>query len=175
MAQDVSFGVKAGANFSNAKTEADSESATGDVKAGLVLGVFSRMMLTDAFAIQPEILYSQEGYKDGKNAKMNLSYVNIPVMAKVFLAEGFNLQAGPQLGILAGKKAKIGDERVDIDDMKSINFSLNFGAGYDFEQGLSIEARYCLGLTNVDDSELAEFLDMTTKTRSFQLTLGYRF
>lgn len=163
----TTFGVKAGLNISNIKVDGDGASASFDSKAGLAIGGFAKFNLSDEFALQPELLFSQHGAKIG-DAKFNLNYISVPVMAKYYFS-GFNIQAGPQLGLLMSAKAD--DEDVK-DSMKGMDFGINIGAGYDFEMGLGIDARYNVGLSNI-----AEDTDDDSKmlNKGFQFTLSYAF
>jgi hypothetical protein len=178
-AQDVRFGVKAGLNIAT---------LTGDVvddiksKIGFNVGGFSEIKISEKFAVQPELLYSTQGAKfDGGSESLN--YINIPVMAKFFVAESFSIEAGPQIGFLTSAKAKFDDEDVSVDikdELKSIDFGLNFGAGYDFTPNLSAGLRYNLGLSNIADNESNdeegfETEDFELKNSVFSLSLSYKF
>lgn len=184
-AQETRFGVKAGANLST---------FTGDVEdakslVGFHVGAFAEIKLTDKFAVQPEILFSTQGAKNEESGagfssedKLNLSYLNIPVMAKYYVAEKFSLEAGPQIGFLLSAKDKYeysgpggsdsGKEDVK-DGFKSIDFGVNFGAGYDFTENLSVGLRYNLGLSNIADGDDAG--DAKVKNSVFSLSVGYKF
>jgi len=175
-AQETRFGVKAGANLANFTGDVDDL----DSKVGFHVGGFAEIKLTDKFAVQPEILFSTQGakYKEsGYEEKTNLSYLNIPVMAKYYVAEKFSLEAGPQIGFLLSAKSKFdgGGESGDVDikdGLKSIDFGVNFGAGYDFTENLSVGLRYNLGLSNISDSEEG---DGKIKNSVFSLSVGYKF
>lgn len=77
-----------------------------------------------------------------------------------------NLLLGPALGINVDAKLKIdgGDTAVetDIEDVKTFDFGLIFGAGVDVGP-VTIDARYNLGLTTTDNSE--EELDVKNSVR----------
>lgn len=168
-AQDVTFGVKAGLNFSNIKTNIDNwGSSSPDGRTGFYIGGLVDFGISEQFHIQPEALFSSEGFKDG-----DLSYINIPVLAKFYVVEGFNIQAGPQLGILV-------DADGGTEGFNTTNFSLSFGAGYELPGGFFFDARYSLGLTDIteiDDIYLGDvvFSGIDIKTRNFQVGFGYRF
>ena len=116
--------------------------------------------------MQPELLYSMEGSNEDES---NLDFIRIPVMAKFFLGEGFNLQAGPELAFVAGGGAI-------KDSLKSMDFGLGFGAGYELSSGLMFDARYNLGLSDLNDFPTGSGLeDAKITTNSFQIGLGYRF
>lgn len=162
-AQDATFGVKGGLNFSNVKVDTDSGGVSPDGRTGFYIGGLADFGITEEFHIQPEAIFSFEGAKD-----FDLTYLNIPVLAKYYVAEGFNIQAGPQLGILI-------DAENDTDDLKTFNFALSFGAGYELPNGLFFDARYNLGLSDILDADEAEAIGLEMKTRNFQVGLGYRF
>ncbi len=61
MAQDVSFGVKGGVNFSNASQEDFTTSAITTFHLGVVMEAH----YTEKIALQPEILYSFQGFDYG--------------------------------------------------------------------------------------------------------------
>ncbi len=170
-AQEAKFGVKAGLNLSNVTGDVSGNS----VKAGFQAGGFVEFKVSEKFSVQPEVLYSLQGAKydeEGTNVDFNLSYFNIPVMAKYYVADGFSLEAGPQLGFLLSAKAKGGGVTVDVkDSFESIDFGMNVGAGYDITDRFSIGARYGFGLSNIaKDSEGDKI-----HNSNIAIALGYKF
>ena len=93
--QELHFGVKAGANFSNLKFSTDFGGVTPDGATSFYVGALADIGFSEKFHVQPEVLYSMEGAKDA-----DISYLNIPVMLKYYILEGLNVQAGPQIGFL---------------------------------------------------------------------------
>ncbi|MEO8236869.1 MAG: porin family protein [Flavobacterium sp.] len=148
-------------------------------KVGFLVGGFAEIKLSEKFAIQPELLFATQGTKfeadgGGDDLKYNLDYLNVPVMAKFYVVDKFSLEAGPQIGFLLSAKAKAGDEDENVkDSFKSIDFGVNFGAGYDFTENLSAGIRYNLGLANILDTE--EGNDTKIKNSVFSLSVGYKF
>jgi len=165
-AQDVKFGAKVGLNV--ATLTGDVEDASSLI--GFQVGGFAEIKVSDKFAVQPELLFSAQGSTDDfDNSDLNLNYLNIPVMAKYYVAESFSLEAGPQIGFLMSAKV----EGEDVKDfIESVDFGLNFGAGYDFTEKLSAGLRYNLGLSNTfkDAGE-----DFKAKNSVFSIALGYKF
>ncbi|MBS2210348.1 PorT family protein [Carboxylicivirga mesophila] len=171
----TTFGVKAGVNFASLSDDFSDM----DSKMGLAVGAFAKFELSEKFAFQPELLFSAQGAKleeGGAEMKIKANYLNLPLMGKYYLAEGFSLQAGPQIGFLMSANAELtgaGEENFDEDikdEMKGIDFGLNFGAGYELENGLGFDARYNLGLSNIIDSD-----EETAKNGVFQITVSYAF
>ncbi len=165
-AQDTKFGVKAGLNIAN---------LTGDVEdasslIGFQIGGFAEFKISEKFAIQPELMYSAQGASSDTDGDLKLGYLNIPVMAKYYVAKSFSLEAGPQVGFLLSAEV----EGVDVKDVfESVDFGVNFGAGYDFTENLSAGLRYNLGLSNVAKTEAGE--DFTVNNSVFSITVGYKF
>lgn len=153
-AQETKFGVKAGVNMANLGGDADADGVTSFYVGGLV-----DIAVSEKFHVQPELLYSSEGAEDAE-----ISFIRIPIMAKFYVAESFNLQAGPTIGIKAGA-----DDGVD-EFTKSLDYGLGVGAAYELAGGLFFDARYNFGLANISDVD--EF-DVTTT--AFQIGLGFRF
>jgi Outer membrane protein beta-barrel domain len=180
IAQDVSFGAKAGINVSNQKFTSGSGggSQTGDSKVGLAIGGFAEIGVSDNFAIQPELLYSQMGTKDKSTSfTVNVDYIAIPVLAK-YRNSGFGVYAGPQIGILANAKYKGGGSSISAkDDYKSIDFDGVFGAEYTFEPGIVISARYLFGLANIAKTGTNSNYESGDKVTNsaFNITVGYVF
>ncbi|MBP1224741.1 porin family protein [Flavobacterium sp. 1355] len=180
-AQETKFGVKGGLNIANLGGDVEDTSS----KIGFHVGGFAEFKISDKFAIQPELLFSTQGAKtewsdEGVRVeeKLNLSYLNIPVMAKFYVAEKFSLEAGPQIGFLLSAKSKVeaGDfsDEVDVKDAyESIDFGVNFGAGYDFTENLSAGVRYNLGLSNIAKTEDGEDFKMNNSV--FSVSVGYKF
>src|SRR5690606_22490540 len=138
-AQETTFGLKAGLNLSNAKFKVDGISASPDGRAGFYIGGLVDFGISEKFHIQPEVLYSSEGVDEGE-----ISFVNIPVLAKYYVMEGLSIQAGPQLGILL-------DADGGTEAFKKTNFGLNIGAGYELAGGIFFDARYTIGVSNIAD------------------------
>src|SRR4051812_47756675 len=66
------FGIKAGGNYSNVYDTRDQNFHT-DPKIGLATGVFLAIPFGTWFGIQPELLFSQKGFK-GKGSVLGADY-----------------------------------------------------------------------------------------------------
>jgi hypothetical protein len=151
---DMKFGVKAGYTSSTFTGDFEGDGTTGFYVGGLV-----DFAVSESFHVQPELLYSMEGAKDSK-----LNYLRIPIMAKYYVMQGLSLQAGPELGFVAG-----GDSEIK-DGVKSMDYGLGIGAGYELASGLMFDARYNLGMANIVKEGEGKL-----GTASINIGLGYRF
>jgi len=174
--EDMSFGIKGGLNISTI-TNVNDVGVSSSSLIGFHVGVFGEFMVSDKFAIQPELLYSAQGIKldfDGDKGDLKLDYINIPVMAKYYVAEAFSLEFGPQIGFLVSAKAKSGGVSEDVkDQFKSTDVSLGFGANYNFAEKFMLGARYNLGLTRLQKDLFPG--ESESKNSVFQISLGYKF
>lgn len=191
-AQDgAQFGVKGGINFATITSDADF--VDFESRTCFHLGAVLELPISDMFSFQPEVLYSCQGAdysadvddspSETKAAlfegSIKLAYLNIPLMAKYYIAEGFSLEAGPQIGFLLSAKDEYDSQGDSGEDdikeyVKGFDFGVNFGLGYKLEGGLNFGARYNLGLTNGND-DIGELGDYTLKNGVFQFSLGYFF
>ncbi|HEU5148788.1 MAG TPA: porin family protein [Chryseosolibacter sp.] len=179
---ELAIGIKAGPNFATIDTES-SAAANYKNRAGFHGGAFV-LVKAAKFGIQPEIIFSQQGSKveiNSQNFESNFSYVNIPVIIKLYTIAGINIQAGPQFGFVTNAEQPIQDQlnpgsyRVqDVKDkMKSSDFTVALGLGWDLPFGLTIDARYNMGLSKIyDDAPSQQTED--AKNQVFQVSLGYK-
>lgn len=176
----ISPGVKAGINISNLYGD---DVNSPDSKVGFVAGGFVSIGVSELFAVQPEIFYSQKGAKDtvaDTEITTRLDYIEIPVLAKLSFPTESTVTpvffAGPAVGIEASAKAKSDGDEADIEDTKSTEFGLVVGGGAQLAVGdaggaVTADVRYVLGLTSIDDS--SEELDV--KNGTISLLVGYAF
>lgn len=172
------FGIKAGGNLSSV-TGSDSKS-----KFGFYAGAFVNIPISEAFSIQPEVIYSQQGTKAKDkyyfvviaetDRKQILNYINVPVMVQYNATSKFYLEAGPEFGFLISAKAEenfLGKSfsRDNKSSLNTFNFGLGLGLGYKLMPKLGINARYIAGLT-----EIAKEGD-SSKNTNFQLGVNYYF
>jgi hypothetical protein len=172
------IGIKGGPNFANINTQ---ESAGENYKArtGFHLGAFA-LIKGQKVGFQPEVLFSQQGskfkYSGSPDLKANFSYVNVPLIVKLYTIAGINLQVGPQIGFLTSAKWEDYDENTKVvtehdikENFKSTDFSLALGVGWDLPLGLSIDGRYNLGLSDVNSGG-----GESVKNQVWQFSIGYK-
>ena len=163
------LGLKGGLNFANV----NADEVTGldyESRTGYHFGVYSLIKVA-SFGIQPEVLYSVQGTTvniDDLNEefKSDFHYLNVPVMAKLYLPLGLNLQAGPQFGVLLSAESDGDDVK---EEFKNADMSAALGAGWDAPFGLRINARYIIGLNDISEDG-----DSEVQNRVFQVSLGYK-
>ena len=171
-AQKVNIGIKAGANFYNVNNDNGSEY---DTKTGLHAGLLGHIHLAPQLALQPEIVYSSQGAKSNVaniNRKLNLDYINVPVLLQYMFDNGFRLQAGPQVGFLVNAKSEVNGVKTDVkESLKTVDFGVGAGVGYVHPpSGFGVDARYNLGLSNINENSTVK-----STNRGFQLGVFYLF
>ncbi|MBO9681969.1 MAG: PorT family protein [Flavisolibacter sp.] len=169
----VSLGIKAGVNIANWYNKSGNFVTTNnDARIGAYAGLFAHIHLGDLFAVQPEVVYSMQGFKNANN-KYVANYINIPLLGQVMLGNGFRVETGPQLGILTDAKTEdyAGNENPGLKPfLKSTDFSWTFGASYLSPIGVGAEVRYNMGLSNIRTST-----SDNVKNRVWQIGLFYQF
>ena len=172
-AQSLRFGVKAGANFANV-SGAGTNGVSTSTLVGFNGGVFLGLGLSDNLFIQPELVYSGQGFKEsnqGSSGTQTEGYFNIPVLVKYQLPVGVYFETGPQIGFLMSAKAKAsGYSADDKAQFKSTDFSWAVGAGFVIPSTqLGIDLRYNIGLSNI----AADASGGSVKNGVFQAGLTY--
>ena len=151
-------------------------------KFGMAAGIEGQYQLNNWFGLSAAVMYSQQGAK-AKNydVKVNTEYINIPVMAKFYVTKGLSLNVGLQPGFMTKAKAKGEGRTIDVkSNCNKVDFSIPMSIAYEFENGLSFEARYATGLTNVgkdafDSTSSSWDKAYQNKNEVFMLTVGYKF
>lgn len=175
------FGVKAGVNRSTLRVdEVDNENA----RYGFHLGVFGRADASDAVGLQAELLYSTKGTSVswdgliGQETTFNLGYLDLPVFVVFRLADALELHAGGYVGyLLASDVSTSGDlgsgtEELDTDHFHPLDFGLLGGVGINLGPA-QIGARYGYGLSELAESEAAEFLLGDAKNAVGQVYIAF--
>jgi hypothetical protein len=100
------FGVKLGLNYSNVY-DAQGENFVADAKFGVALGGFVSIPIGTFIGVQPELMYSQKGYKSsgtflGTSYSMTRTtdFLDIPIYFVVKPVENISLLFGPQYSYL---------------------------------------------------------------------------
>jgi hypothetical protein len=165
------------------------------------LGGFLRWRPSSHFAIQPEVTYSQQGSKNtiplGSLDIVNttkLSYLNVPILAKVYLGDAFNIQFGPQFGLLlAGRQ--VGQtgytmssgsattyQTADVETTKDYksDVALCAGLGLDLKSGFILATRLNYGLSDIDNNSQSQaarkYLNLGgLHNRVMEVSVGYAF
>ena len=119
--------------------------------------------------------------EDGTNAgtkykaTMKLDYINMPILANIYVTKGLAVKFGIQPGFNISSKMKVSQGSTSVSmslsdlgfDTNSFDFSIPIGLSYEFNNFV-IDGRYNIGVTKVID-------DFDYKNRVFQFTVGYKF
>ena len=169
------FGIRGGANFFNFGGEDVSENNYTN-RTGYHAGVYASILAANRIAIEPGVYYSVKGTQndDAVNSRAVLDYVDVPLLLRMYVSDGFNLFAGPQVSFLTKSKfeSDFGGSTVSIDtnSIKDTDMGLVFGLGYNLPKGFNVQGSYDLGLTPIFENS-----DADVYNRGFKFSLGYSF
>lgn len=152
-----------------------------DPRVGVVAGVEGEYQASDIFSVSAGVLYSMQGSKyeyellNQKYKSTNkLDYINVPIMANVYVTKGLAVKLGVQPGfnVSSSNKQEVntfagsGSSTFDV-KAKSVDFSIPVGLSYEYNN-FQLDARYNWGLTKAFENGKA-------RNSVFQITLGYKF
>ncbi|MBF9140160.1 porin family protein [Hymenobacter properus] len=197
LGQDLGLGVHIGPKAGVALSVLDGQlNRSTFYKAGFSGGLMLRIRREKAIAIQPELLFVQQGTGSGlkpnsssADYKINFNSINLPVMVKVYLGKMVNLQVGPQVGCIVSARevgqigtsssgAAVSTDRDVLADYYPLNFAVCGGLGIDLPNGLVASARLNYGFSDInnnpDDQKLREALKLGgLHNRGFEFSVGY--
>ncbi|MBR5068038.1 MAG: PorT family protein [Bacteroidales bacterium] len=133
------------------------------------------------------------------NGRLKADYINLPLMANVYLFKGLALKTGLQVGFNVhdklsysayyaelldfrnqdtfiidysnnGNSSFISTEGTVSDVSKTVDLGIPVGISYEYKN-ITLDARYYFGLTNMNDVEDSEVMH----NRVLSITLGYKF
>ena len=192
----ASFGLKGGLNIAF-RYASETIDYTSDLEPFFHLGAFLNIRFGHAdknalrtVGLQPELLYSRMGfrlistlYEENEygypfywweeETPCYLDYLTLPIMFKIYIFKGLNIEAGPYLSYLLSVTPESlsidnGPKMVLSDLQGGLDAGLCFGIGMETKFGLTFGARYTLGL-----SDLASNLDWRNQILS--LSVGWKF
>jgi Outer membrane protein beta-barrel domain len=179
-------GLKAGINISNVY-DTKGEDFKAKAKVGAALGGFVSIPFGKYIGIQPEILYSQKGFKaTGKilgspySYTRTTNYLDIPLLLTIKPVEELTLVVGPQYSFLLSEKnefenaliTSVQEQQFDNDNIRKNTLAFLGGADFNFEKVL-------LGVRAGWDvqNNAGDGTSSTPRYKNvwYQATLGYRF
>ena len=177
----VYFGAKGGVNFTNMTSDGFEDEKS---RTGFHLGLVSEIPLSERFSLQPEVLYATQGLEANRtfagqnfNGEYQLDYIQVPVLAKIYLIDGLAIEAGPSFNFLVEEEydfeSDMGDAEFDTEAGSDFEFGGAIGASYKFNSGFFASARYTQGFTDVFDSD--NWDDDAIKNNGIQLGIGLMF
>lgn len=172
-AQQFEAGLKAGVNVSNFMG-GDFGEIKNKALLGLHAGGFLRFHLGSSFALQPELIFSNQGAQLEEGSETydaRIAYVNIPLMLQWHGGSGFYAEAGPQLGFKVSEE--IDNQSVE-DFAKSTDIALGLGLGYQTKSGFGLGARYNIGVSKVGDFDPGD-IDPDFTNGVLQVSIFYSF
>lgn len=165
---------------------------TIEMKPAFHLGAYLQVPLSNTFSFEPGIYYSGKGtrinqtfmtnslIKPRATVTNNAHYVEMPLLLRVHLRPGLQLYAGPQLGYLVENRiraeAGILGASYEYDwktnpGIRKFDFGLSGGLGYEFINGINLQAGYEYGLSTLDEGRS----NVDAYNRVIKVSLGYTF
>ncbi len=163
-------------------------------KTGPHFGGYVNIPINEIFSFEPGLQYAKKGYSIkgdfginalkflaiNAGAQVQSHYIDIPLHMKVNVANGFNVYAGPQVSVLARStlNAKLGVLGISIFNkgigitqrMNRVDFGMNAGVGYQFENGINLQAGYEHGLAKLDKND-----NYDAYNRAVKVSVGFTF
>jgi len=180
------FGIKGGVNFANFTGD---DFSSDNSRTSFNVGLLAEIPLADRFSIQPEVMYSGQGFDfyerdqdnifdTDDNVEYQVDYINVPVLAKIYLVDGLSVQAGPSFNFKVNEEIDYqptqdgGD--IDTDLARDFEFGGVAGLEYKFNNGFFIQGRYNYGFSKLykDDSALG---DSDIHNSVWQAGIGFMF
>ena len=110
-----------------------------DPRIGLAAGVEAEYQATDIFSISAGLIYSMQGNKyeeKGITSTQKLDYINIPILANVYVVKGLAVKLGIQPAFNVSDKVKVSGGSTSITkdntDAESFDFSIPVGLSYEY-------------------------------------------
>jgi hypothetical protein len=180
------FGLKAGINISNVY-DSKGQDFKAKAKIGAALGGFVSIPFGKYIGIQPEILYSQKGFKGTGSIlgspysyTRTTNYLDIPLLLTIKPVNELTIVVGPQYSFLLSEKnefentlfTSVQEQQFDNDNIRKNTLAFLGGADFNFDK-VVIGVRAGWDVQN----NAGDGTSNTPRYKNvwYQATLGYRF
>ena len=194
--RNTGFGIKGGFTASNFRGDDKKNYADEGIYNTFHAGIYTQYGFNDKFSIQPELLYSRQGFA-GNNGLPNaqgqkivgayntrLDYIQVPVLLVYNFLDNVSVHVGPQVSLLT-KVRENGVERKIANDDNKYSYaynSLDYGLAAGLEARLGparVGGRYVAGFNEIiKDQDLAKTGNKAIsdiKNGAFQVYVGIGF
>ncbi len=182
---EISFGLKVGSNYSNVY-DSQGEKFAAEGKYGLAAGAFLSLPLGKVIGIQPEVIYSEKGFKAtgsflGSNysATRTTTYIDVPILLAIKPISFLTILAGPQYSFLVKQNnnftstlAVVDQQKIfDNDNIRKNTLGLTGGVDINLSNFvIGARAGWDVQNNNGDGSSTTP----RYKNAWYQATIGYR-
>ena len=180
----IAFGVKGGLDVSNIIKTNDPNYAT-NYKTGFNAGITLDVHLVGPLTLAPELLYAQKGFSTqttyGK-FDQRTNFIDVPILAKIKLAQGFNVVVGPEISFLTSTTNTYDSgfstvvQKQYEDDANKFRKNLIdgvIGVSFDLSKSVDIHGRYSLDLQKNNQDGTSQTPQY--RNQVWQIGLGVRF
>lgn len=194
--RNTGFGIKGGFTASNFRGDDKKNYSDEGIYNTFHAGVYAQYGFTDKISIQPELLYSRQGFA-GNNGQPNtqgstingayntrLDYIQVPVLLVYNFLDNVSVHVGPQVSLLT-KVRENGVERKLANDQGNFSYaynSLDYGlaAGLEARVGPArVGGRYVAGFNQIikdqDFTKTGNRALTDIKNGAFQVYVGIGF
>ncbi|MCB2376491.1 PorT family protein [Hymenobacter sp. BT635] len=166
--RNTGFGIKGGFNLADVYGDDKKNFGNGGNYKSFHAGVYGQYGFNNRLSIQPEILYSRQGFEGNSTkttttgtsstqvtvSERRLDYLQVPVLLVFNILDNVSIHAGPQVSLLTkvmedGKERKIADEN-NAHGYSYSSFDYGVSAGAEARVGPArVGARYTAGFADV--------------------------
>lgn len=180
-AQGFYWGPRVGLNVSSV-----TKKTYAKARARASFGLMAGYKINDLIGLQAEALYSLQGNKMTNASDVySYNYIKIPVLAKLYLIGGLNIEAGVSFNWLVRAQRKWSSTVYDIDgnvtgtldhsqnllgNSRPFDLAIPVGLNYQFSRLFDIGVRYDISTVRIPDDRKDH-----AKNGNWSINLGLRF
>lgn len=197
--EGFTFGISGGANWSSLKgRDIDCLSDGGAPKSsnGLTIGITLDHKISPSFGLKHELFYSRrlmtlrltDTINGAFNSKLKRQYIDLFPVSPTFYYKGFQIYAGPYIGILLNASVQrkdangnlytdtsfYGTGQAQSGYSQKIDAGFVAGLNYEFQNGFTVGARYVRGFVPLIENANT-IPQWKIYNESFLVTIGYTF